>query len=200
MQNPDLSYANATSRPALVRFIPLTTGLLSFVVYWLTLLPEVGPGDSAELTLQAYQLGVTHPPGYPVHSFLGKLFTFVCAEPAVATNLLSAVCAAVAVGLLSAIVLYLTGGWCAAMFAPLLFAFTPRVWEAAITTEVYTVNVCVLGLALMLVIKSLPRDCFPDGSDRLGSRSHRDLGMASERYRRCLPACWASHWVAAWLI
>jgi hypothetical protein len=143
---------NGAHPTAVVRAIPLLTGFLSLTIYSLTLFPEVGPGDSAELALQAYQLGVTHPPGYPVHSLLGKLFTFVCAEPALATNLLSAVCAAVAVGLLSAIVLDLTGGWCAATFAPLLFAFTPRVWEAAITTEVYTINVCVLGLALMLLI------------------------------------------------
>jgi len=40
--------------------------LTSLAVYLLTLVREVDWGDSAELALQAFQLGVTHPPGYPV--------------------------------------------------------------------------------------------------------------------------------------
>ena len=105
----------------------------------------MGFGDSAELALQAHSLGVTHPPGYPVHTLLGKLVGLIVSDPAIATNALSAICTGLAVGILSAIVLSLTGHVFAAVVAPLTFAFTPTVWNAAVTTEVYNVNICVLS-------------------------------------------------------
>ena len=51
----------------------ILSAVITFMLYLLTLVPEVGWGDSAELSLVAYQLGLTHPPGYPLHSILGKL-------------------------------------------------------------------------------------------------------------------------------
>ena len=39
---------------------------LSFAVYFKTLYPHVPGGDSGELIAAAYQLGVAHPPGYPL--------------------------------------------------------------------------------------------------------------------------------------
>ena len=149
-------------------YVPLGTGIVALGVYLLTLRREVGLGDEAELALQAYQLGVTHPPGYPVHTFLGKLLNLAVTEPALATNLLSALCTSIAVGFLSAIVLgltrapagpagpartgYNTRAGCA-MLAPLVFAFVPTVWRAAVTTEVYNVNICIIAAALFFAMR-----------------------------------------------
>jgi hypothetical protein len=133
-------------------WLPLLVAIVSFLVYLATLRPEVGPGDSAELALQAYQLGVTHPPGYPLHTFLGKALCLFFSEPATATNLLSSLCAAGAVAVLSAILLHLTGSALAALCAPLIYAFLPEVWEAAVATEVYCLNALMLALALWAVV------------------------------------------------
>ena len=46
-------------------------------MYLATLVPEVDCGDCAELSLQAYQLGVTHRPGYPLHTVLAKALTLL---------------------------------------------------------------------------------------------------------------------------
>ncbi len=138
-------------------YVPVLTALLALSVYLLTLTPEVGPGDAAELALQAYQLGVTHPPGYPVHTFLGKLVSLFVGDAARATTLLSAVCSAIAVGLLCSINLTLTGRFGASVFASLLFAFAPTVWKSAVTTEVYNVNVCIVGWALLIGIRNAER-------------------------------------------
>jgi len=43
---------------------------LSFAVYFKTLYPHVPGGDSGELIASAYQLGVAHPPGYPLCDIL----------------------------------------------------------------------------------------------------------------------------------
>jgi hypothetical protein len=133
-------------------WLPLAVTCVSFLVYFATLRPEVGPGDSAELALQAYQLGVTHPPGYPLHTFLGKLLCLFFSEPATATNLLSALCAAGTAGVLSAILLRLTNSVSAALCVSLIYAFVPQVWEAAVGTEVYSVNALMLALVLWAVL------------------------------------------------
>ena len=126
----------------------LCTFLLSLVVYYVTLLPEVDFGDSAELSMQAYQLGVTHPPGYPVHTILGKILGLVLSDSAIATNFLSALCTSLTVGLMSIMILGLTNNLYGALLVPLIFAFSPRVWSMAVTTEVYNVNILFLALSI----------------------------------------------------
>jgi len=61
------------------------------VVYFLTLAPSVFFGDSGELTAAAYNLGIAHPPGYPLYLLLGKLVISLLwiGDPAYRMNLLS---------------------------------------------------------------------------------------------------------------
>jgi len=133
--------------------VPTLTALAALGAYLLTLSSEVGTGDAAELTLQAVQLGVTHPPGYPVYVALGKLFTLVVSDPARATHLLSAVATAVATGLLCGIGTALTHNRTASVLASLMFAFLPTIWDGAVTTEVYNVNVCLVALTTWLLLR-----------------------------------------------
>ena len=134
-------------------WVPLVTAILALATYTLTLSPEVGPGDAAELALQANRLGVTHPPGYPLHTILGYLFQFVVSDPARATNYLSAFSTAIAVGLLSGMILMFTAQRWIALIAPLGFAFLPTVWESAVSTEIYNVNICFVAAALFATLK-----------------------------------------------
>ena len=131
---------------------PVVAGAVAMGVYAATIMPEVGWADSAELALQAYQLGVTHPPGYPVHTWLGKVFTLLFAEPAVGTNWMSAVCTAGAVVLLGAMIARATRSVLACVLGPLVFAMSLRVWEMAVVTEAYNVNILFLAAALWLVL------------------------------------------------
>lgn len=132
---------------------PVVAGVVAMGVYAATIMPEVGWADSAELALQAVQLGVTHPPGYPVHTGLGKVFTLFFAEPAVGTNWMSAVCTAGAVVLLGAMIARATRSVVACVFGPLVFAMSLRVWEMAVITEAYNVNILFLAAALWLVLR-----------------------------------------------
>ncbi|MCH8150405.1 MAG: DUF2723 domain-containing protein [Planctomycetes bacterium] len=119
----------------------------------MTLSPEVGPGDAAEWALQAHRLGVRHPPGYSLHTILGFLIQIVVSDPARATNFLSAATTAMAVGLLSRMVLTITRQRLIAFLAPLGFAILPTVWDSAVSTEVYNVNICFVAAAMFVTLK-----------------------------------------------
>jgi len=140
------------ARDRLAPLVPTVAAVASLAVYCLTLVREVDWGDGAELALQAFQLGVTHAPGYPVHTFLGKMFGLFIPDPALATNLLSVVCTSVAVGLLAWVTLQQTGNRLAALAAAMAFGLSPFVWEKAVVTEVYNVNGCFVALALALIL------------------------------------------------
>ncbi|HPZ10055.1 MAG TPA: DUF2723 domain-containing protein [Candidatus Eremiobacteraeota bacterium] len=56
--------------PAISFFIP-------FILYIIFLCPTIAGGDSPELITAAYVMGVPHPPGYPLYTIMGKLFTCI---------------------------------------------------------------------------------------------------------------------------
>lgn len=70
------------------------------VLYFLTAARDIVVGDSPELTMAAATLGVAHPPGYPLFTMLGHLFSLVPLGPIpFRVNLLSAVSNALTVGI-----------------------------------------------------------------------------------------------------
>lgn len=133
--------------PALAGFGAVTA--VSFAVFLATLCPTVAPGDSGELALGAWCLGVTHPPGYPLFVLLGRLAVAVLpGEPALATNFLSALCASLAAGLLFLVAREAGVKGAAAFAASLALAFSPTYWSQATVTEVYS-SLCLLFVVLL---------------------------------------------------
>src|SRR4030042_1456589 len=59
------------------RHIPFILIIIALIVYLSTICPTVYPGDSGELTVAAYSLGIPHPSGYPLYALLGKLFCLI---------------------------------------------------------------------------------------------------------------------------
>jgi len=127
-------------------------------VYILTLAPSVSFGHSGELTAAAYNLGIAHPPGYPLYLLLGKLFMLLVpfGEAAMRMNLLSAVFAA-----LTAVLVYLIGRALnhhrlIAVSTSLIAAFSFTFWSQAVVAEVYTLAAlffCALILFTLLWLK-----------------------------------------------
>ncbi|MFL5731934.1 MAG: protein O-mannosyl-transferase family [Chloroflexia bacterium] len=89
----------ARTRP-IVPLVGLGLGLVTFVIYWLTLSPTVNFVDSGELIAVGVTAGVAHAPGYPLYTLM---LILVAALPfggvAMRINAISAVTAALAVGL-----------------------------------------------------------------------------------------------------
>jgi len=128
------------------------TFAVSFSVYSFTLLRETDMGDSAELALQSYQLGVAHPPGYPVFIFLGNIFCKLIPSAMVATNVMCAVSTSLAIAMMSLMILRLTNWLYPSLIAPLIFAFLPVIWDFAVVTEVYNVNILFLSVVFYLMM------------------------------------------------
>jgi len=133
--------------------------LFSFVLYLRTLAPSVLyydrpiAFDSAMLQAEAAALGIGHPTGYPTYMMLTHLFTRLPGvEPAYGANLASAVYAALAVAMLFAVALRLSGRILAAAIGSLAFAVSGTFWSQAVIAEVYTLNVLFVSLTVLTLL------------------------------------------------
>lgn len=87
-------YGRCHHTPSLFHHITLILIGIAFpILYILTLAPDILPADNGEFQLIAAQLGVAHPPGFPLYTLLGYLMTRLPlgASPAYQVNLLSAI-------------------------------------------------------------------------------------------------------------
>lgn len=83
-----------------MRIATAVVGVSAFALYASTLAPDVGPVDSGELTLAAWELGIPHPPGFPLYVLLTHVLTLVpFGSVAVRANLASALFAAIAIAM-----------------------------------------------------------------------------------------------------
>ncbi len=145
----------------------LLAGLLSliaFLVYRATLTPSLSylSPDGNELATVPYVLGLAHSPGYPLYTWLGKLFTLLpFGDVAHRVNLMSAVLGALAVGGLYLLLVQLLHPRAAApalrraaaTAAALAFAFTPTYWSQAVIAEVYAPNMAMIALTLLALLR-----------------------------------------------
>lgn len=126
------------------------------VVYVATLTPGLThpAGDSHELTVVAATLGLAHPTGYPLYTWVAYAFTRLIPIGGVAyrTNCLSAVGAAAAVALTYLLGRRLGLARGAAGFAAILFGTSTTLWSQAVITEVYAANAAMMALVLWLLL------------------------------------------------
>lgn len=150
---------------------PLATTLVALAVYGLTLAPDLAwanfGSDGGELITTAVTLGVPHPSGYPTYVLLGKLFSWLpLGTVAYRLNLFSAVCVALAAGLVTAVnqrpaaatavAAQPASNPLTAAAAGLTFALAPLVWGQALISEVYGLNLLCLALFLWTLWTARP--------------------------------------------
>ncbi len=114
-----------------------------FTCYAFTAAPGCWFGDSAELAAAAAQLGVAHPPGYSLYLLLAKL-SLTGGGDAYRMNLMSALFAAVAAGILYWILLRAGRSSGAALFGATLLGLSPLFWSLATVAEVYPLSMTML--------------------------------------------------------
>jgi Protein O-mannosyl-transferase TMEM260-like len=140
---------------------PLSVFLVVLLVYGTTAVPDLtwafGSGDGGELITAAVSGGIPHPPGYPTYLLLGKLVALLPLEPiAYRFNLFSAVCGALAAAFTSPTAKHLgLRGWLTVL-PGLTLAFVPLVWQQAIVTEVYALNLLFASLFLWSLLGKRP--------------------------------------------
>lgn len=132
--------------------------VLIFYVYLSTLCPTVFVGDSGELITSSYSLGIAHPPGYPLYSFIGHIFTQMLPFAGIAfrVNLASAFFASLAVLFIFLIFLKLSSGskpfLIFAVIAALCFGLSKTFWSQATDAEVYTLHMFLVSFILYILV------------------------------------------------
>ncbi len=123
----------------------------AMAVYVATLCPTIYVEDSAEFSAAAAELGVPHPPGYPLYTLVAAAFVrlFPIGDIGYRSNLFSAVCGAAAVGVLWILLRRSTISRAAALAATFCFAFGATFWSQCLAAEVHALNGLLLALALL---------------------------------------------------
>lgn len=129
--------------------------IAAFLVYAAGACRTIYVGDSGELVAAVHTLGIPHPSGYPLYVLLGKLWTLLLPLGSVACrmSLFSALCAALAVGLVYRIGRAVEVGRPAAAAAAVAFAASPSFWGEANVQRVYALNAFFVALATLLAVR-----------------------------------------------
>jgi hypothetical protein len=138
--------------------------LIDFIVYLSTLAPAVGFIDSGELAVVCQTLGIAHPTGYPLYTILGRLFCLLpVGDTFFRVGLMSLVFTCAGNLVLFFILLTVPTSparrkhksadprlW-SALVASLTFSFTPTLWLQATSNEVYSLNLLLFAVIILLV-------------------------------------------------
>jgi hypothetical protein len=127
---------------------------ISLGVYIATLAPTVLPADAGEFQLVARTLGIAHPPGYPLYTLGGWLFTWLpVGDAAYRVNLFSAVTSAATLAVVSATVRRLTGSTGAGLVAALALGASTTFWAQATTANIRSLTALFTALFLLILIR-----------------------------------------------
>lgn len=158
------------------KYAPFVVSAGALGGYLLTYARQVTLVDSGELITTSAILGIAHPPGFPLYTLLGHLFSRLpLGSVASRVTLMSAFWAAVASAVMTMIVAELLKALQASeakgkrkkdtqplpayldSFIPLasglLFAFSATLWYYASVAEVYTLNTALLATVVLLMLK-----------------------------------------------
>ena len=124
---------------------------VAFAVYAATCCRTVYTGDSGDFLTATYTGGIPHPSGYPLFLLCARAWATLipAGEWAFRVNLFVAACGAGAVAFMYRFLALLFGGLPAgrpaAVFGALTLAFAPTIWEQALISEVYSLNLLFLA-------------------------------------------------------
>ncbi len=123
--------------------------VFTFVIYFFGISQSVFGGDGGDIILAAWFGGVAHPPGYPLNTMLGYLFTHLPIGGSVAyrADILAAFLQSANVLVIFLIVKKLTKRTLIALCASLVLAFNPLFWLYAHTVEVFQLKVLLVLVA-----------------------------------------------------
>jgi len=123
------------------------------LLYSLTAARDIVVGDTPELITAAVTLGVAHPPGYPLFTMLGHVFSLLPFGPIpFRLNLLAATCDALTVGVVYFTAVRLTRSRVAAAVAALVLAVNPIFWAWSLASEVFPLNNLLAALLICFLV------------------------------------------------
>ena len=131
----------------------IAVAIVAFALYSTTLLPGFDFGDTASFQTMGGEPVITPRDGYPLYYAAARLFLLFAEDRAYAMNLLSAIQAAAACGVIVLLAFELSGSLLAAVAAALLFAGSYTFWSQAIIAEVYALHMLLVAATLLLLCR-----------------------------------------------
>jgi hypothetical protein len=126
-------------------------------VYAATAPRTVALEDDGLFILSSYFLGIEHPPGYPLFTLIGHLFTHLpFGSVAYRVHLASALFGALTGGMAWLCARCLIAGRLPAYLAALALGLSPVFWSQAIIAEVYTLNTFFFLTLVFLGLRACP--------------------------------------------
>lgn len=155
--------------------------LFSVIIYIMTVQPTLSFWDCGEFIACAFTVGVPHPPGAPLHTLVGKIFTMLPTSPDIGlrVNYLSVFSSAFCVLFLYLFSVKVINNWkgnpnnfyqiftvcISAAIGALSYAFCDSFWFNAMEAEVYGFGTFLIGLCTYLLMVWWEKADEP-GSDR----------------------------------
>ena len=132
----------------------LAVFVFTFLIYIKGVSPSVYGGDSGDIILASWFGGVAHPPGYPLNTMLGWIFTHLPYNATVAykANLMAAFLMAASISLLFLILEKLTKNFFVSLATSLILAFTPLFWLYAHVIEVFQLNLVLVAASVYFLV------------------------------------------------
>ncbi len=128
-----------------------------FALYALTASSSVALEDDGLFILSSYFLGIEHPPGYPLFTLIGHVFSGLpFGRVAYRVHLASALFGALSCGMLWMCARALSLGRLPAYLAAFALGMSPVFWSQAIIAEVYTLNTLFLLVLVYLGLRACP--------------------------------------------
>ena len=138
--------------------LPLLAFVLPLALYVKTLAPTYIPIDSAELVLCMKFWGICHPPGFPLYTLVGNLFTsiFPFGSLIFKANLLSAIFGAGTILLVYLCLIELKVQRSISFLLAMFLAVSASFWEFSLSADVFTFATFLISLTFFLVFKNKP--------------------------------------------
>ena len=136
----------------------LQAGLVAFALFALyaaTASRTVAMEDDGLFILSSYFLGIEHPPGYPLFTLIGHLFTYLpFGSVAYRVHLASALFGALTGGVAWLCARSLIAGRLPAYLAAFALGMSPVFWSQAVIAEVYTLNTFFFLVLMFMGLQS----------------------------------------------
>lgn len=128
--------------------------LFLFIINIFGVSHSVYGGDSGDIILASWFGGVAHPPGYPINTMIGWVFTHLPYSASVAykANIMAAFFMAASASLLFLTLEKITKIFYASLSAVLILSFTPLFWLYAHVLEVFQLNLVLASLSLYFLV------------------------------------------------
>ena len=135
-------------------FAAISIFVFSLIIFIPGVSHSVYGGDSGDIILASWFGGVAHPPGYPLNTIIGWIFSHLPFDAAIAykANLAAAFIQSVNSVLVFLIVTKISSKKVIGMISAFLFMFNPLIWLYAHVYEVFQLNLALIAITFYLLL------------------------------------------------